>query len=80
MHEYNFKKSQLYGLDYTFFLEEIQIIHGISLHFLNLTFLRYIMVLDFSVFTHNNSFITKIKNLDRHVVENWTLIKIQFRI
>ena len=28
----------------------------------------------------NNSLITKIKNLDGHVVESWTSIEIQFRI
>ena len=32
------------------------------------------------VFTPNNSFATKIKNLDKHVAENWTPIKIQFNI
>ena len=36
--------------------------------------------LDFSVFAPNNSLTTKIKNLDGHVVENWTLIEIKFRI
>ena len=38
------------------------------------------MVLDFSAFALNNSFATKIKNLDGHVTKNWTLIEIQFRI
>ena len=38
------------------------------------------MVLDSSVFAPNNSFATKIKNLDIHVVKNWTPIEIQFRI
>ena len=31
-------------------------------------------------FCPNNSFATKIKNLDGHVTENWTSIEIQFRI
>ena len=35
------------------------------------------MVLDTLVFAHNNSLVTKIKNLDRHVVKNWTTIEIQ---
>ena len=32
------------------------------------------MVLDSLVFASNNSLVTKIKNLDRHVVKNWTQI------
>ena len=35
------------------------------------------MVLDFLVFAPSNSLVTKIKNLDRHVVKNWTPIEIQ---
>ena len=35
------------------------------------------MVLDSLVFAPNNSLVTKIKNLDRHVGKNWTLIEIQ---
>ena len=35
------------------------------------------MVLDSLVFAPNNSLVTKIKNLDRHVVKNWTPIEIQ---
>jgi len=43
------------------------------------------LFLDFSIFVLNNSFATKIKNLNRHVAENWTQenwipIEIQFRI
>ena len=30
--------------NYTFFLEEIQIIHSINLHFLNHIFLKYVIV------------------------------------
>ena len=33
MHGYNLKQSQLYGLNYILFLEDVQIIYGISLHF-----------------------------------------------
>ena len=35
------------------------------------------MVLDSLVFAPNNSLVTKIKNLDRHMVKNWTPIEIQ---
>ena len=45
----------------------------ISLHFfLNHTFLKYVIVsyLDPLVFSPNNSFATKIKKINRHVVEN----------
>ena len=38
--------------------------------FLNHTFLKYIMVLEFSDFTRSNSPITKIKNLDGHMTKN----------
>jgi len=38
------------------------------------------LILESLVFAPNNSFTTKIKNLDGHMVENWTLIEIQFRI
>ena len=47
----------------------IQIIHGTNLH-------SFLLVLDFSVFTPNNLFTTKIKNLNEHVMENWTSIEI----
>ena len=62
--------------------------------FLNHTFLKYVIVshyiyliyligfrlLDSLVFALNNSLATKIKNLNGHMTENWTPIKIQFRI
>ena len=32
------------------------------------------------VFAPNNSLTTKFKNLDGHMVKNWTLIEIKFRI
>ena len=37
-------------------------------------------LLDSLVFALNNSLATKIKNLNGHMTENWTPIKIQFRI
>ena len=62
--------------------------------FLNHTFLKYVIVshyiymiyligfrlLDSLVFALNNLFATKIKNLNEHMAENWTPIKIQFII
>ena len=70
MHTHEFKL-------YIFFIENIQIIHAISLHsFLDHTFLKYVMVshiyicskislvLDFSIFVLNNLLAIKIKNLD----------------
>ena len=41
---------------------------------------RIKLVLDFLAFALNNSFTTKIKNLDGYVVKNWSLIEIKFRI
>ena len=32
MHMYNKKQSQLHGSNYTFFLEDVEIIYDISLH------------------------------------------------
>ena len=72
----------------------IQIIHDISLHFFKLYISKicngiyiYIYIwfrielgLDSSIFAPNNSLTIKIKNLDRHMVENQTPIEIQFRI
>ena len=42
---------------------------------------KYVIVsyLNSLVFVTNNSFATKIKNLDGHVVKNWILIEIQIR-
>ena len=56
-------------------MRTIKNIHNCMIQILHLINFRF-----FNFFSPNNSLATKIKNLDGHVVENWTPIEIQFKI
>ena len=44
IHFFSFLKKKKKKKIYTFFVEEVQIIHGINLHFLNHRSLKYVIV------------------------------------
>ena len=68
-------------LAYTFFKAYIsKICNGFSLYiYIYIYMIQKLIGFRLFGFSPNNSFVTKIKNLDEHVAKNWTPIEIQFK-